>query len=88
MENNNDNEAVLNLMTTLKIPQSYVKRSTRLGRKSIAIAPLPRPRQIEVLFDCEHDKRLLVANSYLIKSSHISVESKLKWSDWQKKSLH
>ena len=67
VESNDDNEAVSDLMTTLKKPQGYVKRSTRLGRKSAAIPP-PRPRPIEVLFDCEHDKRLLMTNAYLLKT--------------------
>ena len=69
VESNIDIEAVSDLMTTLKIPQSYVKRSTRLGRQSAAIPP-PRPRPIEVLFDCEHDTRLLMANAYLFKNSY------------------
>ena len=63
-------------MTTFKIPQSYVKRSTRLGKKSAANPP-PRTRPIEVLFDCEHDKRLIMANAYLLKNSHIFVKSKI-----------
>ena len=83
MENNDDNEAVSDLMTTLKIPQSYVKRSTRLGRKSAAIPP-PRPCPIEVLLDCEHDKGLLMANVYLLEISQSFVKPKLKWSDRQK----
>ena len=78
VESKDDNDAVSDLMTTLKITQSYVKRSTRLGRKSAAIPP-PRPRPIEVLLDCEHDKRLLMANAYLLKNSHIFVKLKLKW---------
>ena len=57
-------------MTTLKIPQSNVERSTLLGRKSAAVPP-PRPIEvlipIQVQFDCEHDKRLLMANAYLLK---------------------
>ena len=71
-------------MTKLKIPQIFVKRSTRLGRKSTVVNPPPRPRPIEVLFDCEHDKRLLMANAYLLKNSHVFVKPKLKWSDRQK----
>ena len=66
VESNDDNEAVSNLMTTLKIPQSSVKRSTQLGRKSAANLP-PRQLPIEVFFDCEHDQRLLMANAYLLK---------------------
>ena len=73
VESNDDNEAVSDLMTILKIPQSNIKRSARLGRKSAAIPP-PRPRPIEVLLDCEHDKRLLMANAYLLKVSHIFVK--------------
>ena len=71
---NDDNEVVSDLMTTLKIPQSYVKRSTRFGRKSAAFSP-PRPRPIEVLLDCEHDKRLLMANSYLFKKESYFCET-------------
>ena len=83
MESNDDNEAVSDLKTTLKIPQSYVKRSTRLARKSAAIPP-PRPRPIQVLLDCKHEKRLVVANACLLKNSHLFVKPKLKWSDRQK----
>ena len=83
-ENQDDNKTVSDLMTKLKIPQNFVKRSTRLGRKSTVVNPPPRPRPIEVLFDCEHDKRLLMANAYLLKNSHVFVKPKLKWSDRQK----
>ena len=84
VESNDDNEAVSGLMTTLEIPQSYVKRSTRLRRKNAANPP-PCPRPIEILLDCEHDsKRLLLANACFLENSHIFVKPKLKWSDRQK----
>ena len=77
VESNDDNEAVSDLMKTLKTPQRYFKRSTRLGRKSADIPP-PNPRAIEVLFDCEHDKRFLMANANLKKQSYFFVNPKLK----------
>ena len=86
-EDQDDDKTVSDLMTKLKIPQNFVKRSTRLGRKSSVVSPPPRPRPIEVLFDCEHDKRLLMANAYLLKNSHVFVKPKLKWHDRQKEKL-
>ena len=54
VESNDDNEAVSDLMTALKIPQSYVKRSTRLGRKSAAIPP---PRRVGGNRSQERDRK-------------------------------
>ena len=59
--------------------------NVQLDSTSSAAIPPPRPCPIEVLLDCEHDKRLLMANSYLLEISHIFVKPKLKWSDRQKK---
>ena len=71
-------------MNKMKVPSSYVKRSTRLGKKSTLPESHPRPRPLEVLFDCEHDKRLLMANAHLLKGTTYFVKPKLKWADRQK----
>ena len=50
--------------------------------KALLFFLLARP--IDVLLDCEHDKRLLMANALLLINSHIFVKPELNWSDRQK----
>ena len=58
------------------IPQNYVEHSTTLGRKNFVPNTFPRPRPIEVLFDCQHDQRLLLVNAYIMNNDNVFLKPK------------
>ena len=70
------------ILHSIQISPNIVANSSRLGEKKPD--PTAKPRPIEIKLNSVYDKRLLMANAYMLKGSGVFVKPKLNWRDRQK----
>ena len=70
------------ILNSIQISPNIVVNSSRLGKKRPD--PGAKPRPIEIKLNSVYDKRLLMANAYMLKGTGVFVKPKLIWRDRQK----
>ena len=70
------------ILNSIQISPNIVVNSSRLGKKKPD--PTAKQRLIEIKLNSVYEKRLLMANAYMLKGTVVFVKPKLNWRDRQK----